>query len=113
LRAPSLEGDVLLSAVTYNDGALTEFEASTVCNNGTCEQYNQSGKHITLVVAPPAGRLPMTRSTLGPVPVLLRVVSPDTNAGPARTKEQMATEIEAFLANADLPAITAPYGHRQ
>ena len=105
-------GAVALSAALYNNGVTQKLEAETVCQGGVCSQYSDTGKHMTVVVARPEGRLPM-QATTGPVPVLLKVESSNTTAGVNTAEPLLAAQLAAFLRDADLPAIARPYSHRQ
>jgi exosortase J len=112
LAATTPSGPASLSAALYNNGVSQKLEASTVCQGEACNQYSGSGKHVTLVVAPPEGRLPM-QTTLGPVPILLKLQTSNTTLPTAIAESQLAAQLNAFLHDTDLATIARPYGHRQ
>ena len=110
--AETAGGQVKLTAATYNDGVTQKLEASTVCDNGACRQYSQTSQHVTLIYARPHRGLPLQSDITRPTPVLLKVESLDTMT-PAKVMEpQLEATLTAFLKDADLPALTAPFGKR-
>jgi exosortase J len=112
ITAPSPAGELALTAATYNNGAVQRLEASTVCDGGSCRQYSQTSKHVTLVFARPHKGVPLQKVTGRAVPVLLKVESLDTSVPVSVAEPRMAAALEAFLAQADLPKVTAPFGNR-
>ena len=104
----SPSGPVVLAAALYNNGVTQKLEAASTCKSGLCQQYSESGKHITLVTARPEGRLPLAES-LRPVPVLLQVQSTDTVSPREVVQPQLEAALASFLHEANLPAITDPY----
>jgi exosortase J len=96
----------------YNNGAVQKLEESTVCDGGSCQQYSQTGQHITLVYARPHKELPMQSVAARPVPVLLKVESPDVTAPVDVAEAKMAAQIAEFLKSADLAGVTAGFGRR-
>lgn len=110
--AETAGGKVELTAATYNDGVTQKLEASTVCDNGACRQYSQTSQHVTLIYARPHRGVPLQSDTTRPTPVLLKVESLDTMT-PAKVMEpRLEATLTAFLRDADLPALTAPFGKR-
>ena len=105
-------GPVALTAAMYNNGAVQKLEESTVCDGGSCQQYSQTGQHITLVYARPHKELPMQSVAARPVPVLLKVESPDVTAPVDVAEAKMAAQIAEFLKSADLAGVTAGFGRR-
>ena len=105
-------GETELTAAAYNNGVVQKLEASTVCSDGSCRQYSESAQHVTLVYARPEGRLPMGASKAGPVPVVLKVEFADTTVPVTTALPVMTAQLAAFLRQADLVAITAPYSKR-
>lgn len=108
---PTPSGPAGFTAATYNDGARQWLEASSVCQGGKCEQYSDETKHITMVVAPPEGRLPMM-STLGPVPILMKVETTDANSPVGVAEPHLQEQLASFLREADLGHLTQSYGRR-
>lgn len=109
IATPSPGGEIDLTSATYNNGVTQRLEASTVCDSGTCRQYSETGEHITLVYARPHRDLPMSADRTRPVPVLLKVESLDVMSPTSVIEPQLATALKAFLAQANLVQITAPY----
>jgi exosortase J len=105
----SPDGAIDLTGATYNNGVTQRLEASTVCDAGACRQYSETTQHVTLLYARPHRDLPMQSDRTRPVPVLLKVESLDV-VSPTRVVEpQLAAALRAFLAQANLVQITAPY----
>jgi exosortase J len=105
-------GEVELTAAAYNDGATQKLEASTVCDNGACRQYSETGKHVTLVYARPHRGIPLQADTTRPIPIMLKVESLDTMAPVSVIEPQLAATLTEFLKGADLAALTGPYSKR-
>jgi exosortase J len=105
-------GRVSLAGVMYNNGVTQKLEASTVCDDGSCQQYTQSGQHVTMVYARPHKDLPLQSDPGRPVPLLLKVESSDTAAPAASVEPRLASTIADFLKQADLAALTMPFGKR-
>jgi exosortase J len=116
ITAPTRGGSVALTAATYNDGITQRLEASTVCDNGACRQYSEdyagSGQHITLIFAKPHRGLPLQADRTRPVPILLKVETTDVLTAPAAAEHQMEATLDAFLQQANLVQITAPFTRR-
>jgi exosortase J len=116
ITAPTPGGSVALTAATYNDGITQRMEASTVCDNGACRQYSEdyagSGQHITLIFAKPHRGLPLQADRTRPVPILLKVETTDVLTAPAAAEHQMEATLDAFLQQANLVQITAPFTRR-
>lgn len=105
-------GEVDLTAATYNDGVTQRLEASSVCDAGACHQYSETTQHVTLLYARPHRELPMQPDRSRPVPVLLKLESLDVTSPTSVVEPQLAADLRAFLAQANLVRITAPYGLR-
>jgi exosortase J len=112
IEAASAQGNVELTAATYNNGAVQRLEASTVCDGGLCRQYSESTRHVTLVYARPHRGVPLQADTARPVPVLLTVEDLDVLAPTAVVEARMGAQLAQFLHGADLSAVAAPYGRR-
>ncbi len=107
--APSPAGEVALVAATYNNGASQTLEASTVCDAGACRQFTQSAGSAVLIYAHPHRTLPMQTATGRPVPMLIKVESPDVASPVGAVEPQLAAELKSFLQNVDLPALAARF----
>jgi exosortase J len=110
--AATAGGPVELTAATYNNGAIQELEASTVCDNGACRQHSQTSQHVTLIYARPHRGIPLQSDTTRPIPLMLKVESLDTTTPASMMEPQLAATLSAFLKEADLLTLTAPYGKR-
>jgi len=96
----------------YNDGATQVLEASTVCDNGTCRQYSQTSQHVTVIYARPHRGVPLQSNETRPIPLMLKVESLDVLASPSVMEPQLQSTLIAFLKDADLLTLTAPYVKR-
>ncbi|HEV2575854.1 MAG TPA: exosortase J [Acidobacteriaceae bacterium] len=108
----SPDGHIDLTAAAYNNGVTQRLEASTVCDAGACRQYSETTQHVTLVYARPHREIPMQADRTRPVPVLLKVESLDVLSPTSVVEPQLAAALQAFLAQANLVQITAPYAAR-
>lgn len=109
---PTIGDNVELTAATYNDGATQDLEASTVCDQGACHQYSEATRHLTLVYARPHRGMPLESDTTRPIPVMLKVESLDTMTPVSVIEPQLMATLTAFLKDANLPILTAPYARR-
>lgn len=105
-------GQIDLTAAAYNNGVTQRLEASTVCDAGACRQYSETSQHVTLLFARPHRDLPMSADRTRPVPVLLKAESLDVLSPTSVVEPQLAAALKAFLAQANLVQITAPYSTR-
>ena len=112
IATPSPAGELQLTAAVYNNGVTQRLEASSVCDAGVCRQYSETTQHVTLLYARPHRALPMQSDRVRPVPILLKVESLDVISPVAVVQPQLAAALKAFLAQADLVRITAPYTTR-
>jgi exosortase J len=112
IDTPSPGGQVDLTAAAYNNGITQRLEASTVCDAGACRQYSGTTQHITLLYARPHRELPMESDRTRPVPVLLTVESLDVLSPTGVVEPKLAAALQAFLKQANLVQITAPYTTR-
>jgi exosortase J len=108
--AATAGGPVELTAATYNDGTVQELEASTVCDNGACRQYSETGQHVTVVYARPHRGIPLQADTTRPIPVMLKVESLDVLSPTRVIEPQLAATMTNFLKQANLVRLTGPYG---
>ena len=108
----SPNGHIDLTAAAYNNGVTQRLEASSVCDAGACRQYSETTQHVTLVYARPHRTVPMEPDRSRPVPVLLTVESLDVVSPTSVVEPQLAADLKAFLAQANLVQITAPYSTR-
>ena len=96
-------------AAIYNNGQVQTLEASTLCDAGGCRQYTNATGAMTFVYAHPRRVLPMAVDAGRPVPMLLKVESPDVAAKPEAAEAQMGAALQAFLRGADLRELAARF----
>jgi len=109
IQANTVGGTVDLTVATYNNGRNQKLEASTVCDDGACRQYSETGKHVTLVYAHPHRTQPLGADTTRPVPILLKVDGGDPMEPVTSAEPKLAAALQQFLAGADLVKLTTPY----
>ena len=102
LTASTPGGDVSFVAAGYNNGQVQTVEASTLCDAGGCREFTNSNDNMTFVYAHPRRVVPMGADAGRPVPMLLKVTSPDVAARPEIAEAAMAAELREFLRGADL-----------
>ena len=112
IETASANGGVSLTVATYNNGVTQKLEASTVCDNGACRQYSESGNHVTVIYAKPHRNLPLEADQHRPVPFLLKVETSDTTTPTAVEEPKLASALNQFLSNADLVTLSAPYSRQ-
>jgi exosortase J len=112
IEAPSVGGDVSMTAATYNNGVTQRLEASTVCDGGVCKQYSETSSHVTMIYARPHRGLPLQADEARPVPVLMTVETTDTLLAQNVAERQMAAVVTQFLGQVDLVSLTKPYSQR-
>jgi exosortase J len=109
VTAQTVSGAVAFVAATYNNGQVQMLEASTLCDAGGCREYTNKTDNMTFVYAHPRRVLPMATDAGRPVPMLLKVTSPDVAARPEAAEQQMAAELQSFLRGADLGSLAARF----
>jgi len=102
-------GATNFSGSFFNDGAVQYLEATTVCSGTTCGQYASSRRHFGLIYSRPDTQTLLTQSPTRPIPVLLRVETPDYAMAPDAARAQLTAELRGFVAGADLAVFTRPY----
>ncbi len=112
ILAHTAGGEVALVAATYNNGTTQTLEASTVCDNGACRQFTASAGGVTFIYAHPHRTLPTQAARSRPVPLLLKVESPDAVSPASVIAPQLAEQLKSFLRGADLEALAARYRPR-
>lgn len=109
ILVPTAGGEVALVAATYNNGTTQTLEASTVCDHGACRQFTSTTGGVTLVYARPHRTLPMQSAPSRPVPMLLKLESPDAVSPAGVVGPQLTAELKEFLRGVDLGALAARY----
>ncbi|SEG61486.1 exosortase J [Bryocella elongata] len=105
-------GKTQFSGFTYMSGTMQWLEASSVCDGGTCSEFNTSSNHVTMVYARPHRGLPLEADASRPVPVLLRIDTGDTSSEPSETAATLSVVLRDFLRQANLVELSKPYSHR-
>jgi exosortase J len=109
VNAQTANGNVAFVAATYNNGQVQTLEASTLCDAAGCREYTNKTDNMTFVYAHPRRVMPMGTDAGRPVPMLLKVTSPDVAARPEVAEAQMAAELQSFLRGADLRGLAARF----
>lgn len=109
LAAQTTTGPARFVAAVYNDGQQQTLEASTLCDTTGCRQFTNATSEMTFVYAHPRRMLPMATDAGKPVPMLLKVTTPDVAAKPAAAEAQMAGQLQSFLQTADLRGLAARF----
>ena len=106
---PTTMGLVSFSASFFNDGATQYIEASTVCSGESCGQFGSERQHFGFVYSHPDTRSLLAQSPSRPIPILLRVETPDATINPEVARRGLLAQLQSFLSGADLAAFTRPY----
>ena len=93
----------------FNDGAVQYLEAATVCTGTTCGQYANSRRHFGLIYSRPDPQTLLHQDPARPIPIMLRVETPDYALAPDLARAQLTANLREFLASADLAQFTQPY----
>ena len=115
---PTASGPVNFSASFYNDGATQYIEATTVCSGASCGQYSSEPGalghlgHMGFVYSRPNTRSLLSQSPSRPIPVLLKVETPDAATAGNAAREALLARLSNFLANASFEGLTKPYRSR-
>jgi exosortase J len=102
-------GPTNFSGSFFNDGATQYLEATTVCSGTSCGQFTTARKHFGLIYSRPDTHTLLTQSPTRPIPVLLRVETPDYALAADLARAQLTASLRQFLAAADLSVFTQPY----
>ncbi len=95
------------SAAFFNDGATEFLELSTICNGAHCGEYTANRTHLGFVYSRPPNLL--TQRENHPIPILLRAETLDPATPPDTARQHLAADMQRFLADLDLPALTQAY----
>jgi exosortase J len=102
-------GNTSFSSSLFNDGETQYLEATTVCTGTTCGQFSTGRKRFGLIYSRPDAHSILTQDPSRPIPVLLRVETPDFAMAPDLARAQLTANLRDFLASADLAVFTKPY----
>ena len=109
LWLPTTAGAASFSGSFFNTGARQYLEATTVCSGATCGQYSTSRKHFGFVYSRPDTRTVLSQSPTRPIPILLRTETLNTSMAPNAARAELTTNLQHFLAGANLAEFTQPY----
>jgi exosortase J len=109
LSLATTTGATNFSGSFFNDGAVQYLEATTVCSGTTCGQFTSGPKHFGLIYSRPDTQTLLTQSPTRPIPVLLRVETPDYAMAPDAARAQLTAGLREFVSGADLSVFTRPY----
>ncbi len=109
ITLPTAAGPVSFSASFYNDGATEYIEAGTVCSGDRCGQYTSARRHLGFVYSRADARTLLSQSPTRPIPILLRVETPDATANPEISRTALLAELQDFLRSASLGVLTNSY----
>ena len=112
LTLPTLAGPVSFSGSFYDAGATEFLEASTVCTGASCGQYASERRHFGLVYSRVDSASLLSKNPRRPIPVLLRIETPDASGDPARTRQALEAQLRHFVGDVTFGALTAPYRPR-
>lgn len=100
---------VEFSATFFTGGATQYLEATTMCSGTSCGQVASSRQHLGLNYSRPDTKALLSQSPSRPIPVMLRIDTPDTAKAPQLARDELTARVRAFLEQADLSTFTAPY----
>jgi exosortase J len=109
LALATVGGATNFSGSFFNDGAVQYLEATTVCSGTTCGQFSSSRRHFGLIYSRPDTQTLLSQSPSRPIPVLLRVETPDYAMAPDAARSLLTAQLREFVAGADLSIFTKPY----
>lgn len=112
LRLPTTGGATSLSASLFNNGATQYLEAASLCTGSTCNQSSTERKHFGLIYSHPSTHNLLTQDPARPIPILLRVETPDATLSPAQARVELTQSLTNFLSGANLAEFTKPYRQR-
>jgi exosortase J len=102
-------GATNFSGSFFNDGAVQYLEATTVCSGTSCGQFSSGPRRFGLIYSRPDTQTLLTQSPTRPIPVLLRVETPDYAMAPDAARAMLTADLRGFVAGADLAVFTRPY----
>jgi exosortase J len=109
LSLATVSGATNFSGSFFNDGSVQYLEAATVCSGTTCGQFASSRRHFGLIYSRPDTQTLLSQSPSRPIPVLLRVETPDFAMAPDAARSELTAHLREFVAGADLSVFTQPY----
>jgi exosortase J len=109
LALQTATGETSLSASLFNTGAAQYLEAASVCTGSACNQSSTERTHFGLIYSRPSTHDLLTQNPARPIPILLRVESPDAAMSPTQARTELTQSLTQFLSGADLAEFTKPY----
>lgn len=109
LLLPTASGATSLSASLFNNGATQYLEAASVCAGSSCSQSSTERTHFGLIYSHPSTHDLLTQDPTRPIPILLRVETPDATLSPLQARTELTQVLTNFLSGADLAEFTKPY----
>jgi len=103
------DGPINFSSSFFNDGATQYLEATTLCNGSSCGEYSTTPARFGLVYSRPHPETLLSQNAQRPIPILLKAETIDTTLPPETARQQLGTDMTAFLSGINLNTLTRPY----
>ncbi len=100
---------VNFNASFFNDGATQFLEATTLCDGTSCGEYSSPHKQFGIVYSKPHPEALLSQSPQRPIPILLRAETIDTTLPALVARQQLESDLTAFLSAISLDGLTKPY----
>lgn len=100
---------VEFSATFFTGGAAQYLEATTMCSGTSCGQVASARQHLGLNYSRPDTKALFLQSPTRPIPVMLRIETPEISKAPDAARDELTRRLRAFVEQADLATFTAPY----
>ena len=97
------------STAFFNDNVTQYIEATTLCSRASCGESTIGGRRFGFVYSTPDTQNFLTQDPERPLPVLLRIETIDTTLLPDVARTQLTGQLQAFLKEINLPALTQQY----
>jgi exosortase J len=93
----------------YNDGLMQYLEASTLCNDGICNESVTDRTHFGFIYTRPDPKSLLGGEPRRPIPVVLRIETVDMALSSDSARQQLANDLRGFLTLVNLADLTRPY----
>ncbi len=93
----------------FNNGATQSLEVTTLCNASACGEFATANAHFGFVWSKPHPERLFSLDAQRPIPILLKTETLDATLPAAIARQQLSANVAAFLAHANLDALTQPY----
>jgi exosortase J len=97
------------SSAFYNDGVTQHIEAATICHGGACGEFATERTHFGFIYTRLDSESLLSKYPRRPIPVLLRAETIDMAVPTEAARQQLASDLRAFLASVSLDDLTRPY----